>query len=418
MSSNRRMVASLTAPSHVLFALSLLGGFAGAGCGRDTLIGVEPVDPGPRTGSGGAIPIGSGGATSSGGVVGSGGSPGGGGAFGCTPVSGGATDSGDSTASCTAISTVPGQVNHCGHTAAAAYSPDGTMLATVTETASSQLHVWRLTDGHLLYEQTVTNNGSGAYGVTFSPDGKLIATAGNNPVTVTNGVMSQTETDTVVILDAATGTRVATLPTGESVYSTSVLFSADGTRLVTAGAANVIETWNVADWTRVQTIPYPQYTLYALHFSPDGQRLLASSAGTDTIFNVADGSTVAAISGLVFEMNEASYSPNGQLIFAIGGPGKLQILDANATPLQQMTFSTGATSPYIGHGMWIGNDHVVADDWSGTVEEWSKDPAQPQGPFTLTQTWCMPGQALGMAMAPDGRSFVVTGSFGFEVLTP
>jgi|GEM_PF-2103215 len=395
---------------------------AASGCGRDTLIGIGPPEPGSggiHGGTGGGHP----GPISSGGVVGT---PAGSGGVGGTPAGSGGIDGGTGGTpatpppACPILTMVPGQLNDCGRTSGVAYSPDGTLLAAVTEAASSQLHVWRLTDGQLMYERSVTNDPSGAYGVSFSPDGKLIATAGNNPISVVNGITSQTGTDTVVVWDAASGAHVATLPTHDSVYSTAAVFSPDGTRLVTAGAANAIEFWNVADWTLAMTIPYTTYSIYALHFSPDGQRLLASSAAVDTIFNVADGSMVAQISGLVFEMNEASYSPDGQRIFTIGGPGQLQILDASAMTLQLMTFSTGPSAPlpYIGHGIWIGNDSVVADDFFGTIEEWSKDASQQAGSFSLAHAWSMPDQALGMAAAPDGKSFVVGGGFGITFLTP
>lgn len=72
----------------------------------------------------------------------------------------------------------------------------------------------------------------------------------------------------------------------------------------------------------------------------------------------------------------------------------------------------------IGYAAWIDDSHFVADDWYGHVSEWAKDPAQPQGPFSLTNSWMLPGQALGIAVALDRQSFVVTGEFGFAVLAP
>lgn len=401
--------------AQVSLALSLVVGglLFGAGCDRETLIGID-VTP---VGSGGTFGRGSGGTygLGSGGTFG----PGSGGTLG--PGSGGSIGGGTGGApSCLTISTVPGQQNDCGHTMGVAYSPDGTLLATVTEDSPTYLHVYRLTDGKLMYEQAEASKTEGALGVTFSPDGKLIATAGYALRLVVNGVTSRPDTNAVVVWDAATGVRLASLPTDCGFYAAAVAFSPDGKLLATAGYDDTIELWNVADWTRALAIPDTISSVYAVHFSPDGTRLIASGGAGDAIYDASSGAQVGQITGIVSEMNEASYSPNGQLIFAIAGEGKIQILDDTTMTLQVMTFSTGPSSPlpYIGHGRWIGDDHVVADDWSGTVEEWSKDAGQAKGPFSLTQRWSMPGQALGMAVAPDGHSFVVAGSFGFMFLTP
>src|SRR5207244_9905908 len=86
--------------------------------------------------------------------------------------------------------------------------------------------------------------------------------------------------------------------------------------------------------------------------------------------------------------------------------------------LQVMTFRAGTDLDPIGYAAWIDDDHFVVDDWVGTVQEWAKNPAQPQGPFAPKQTWQMPGQALGIAVAPDHQSIVVGGNSGFMFFTP
>lgn len=403
MSSNHRVRRPCAAAAQLSLAVSLVVGglLYGAGCSRETLIGIDV----PPIGSGGTFGPGSGGTfgPGSGGTFG----PGSGGTFG--PGSGGTVGG----ASCSAVSLTPGALNGCGHLTAAAFSPGGALLAASgRDSESSNLHVWQVSDGKLLYEIPFANDIT--YNVKFSPDGKFLVLAGFAPVAGTGN-------SGAAVFDAATGALVMELPTRSGSYVSALAFSHDGTRLVTAGAQSFIDVWKVADWTALLAIAtVPPESIYEVDFSPDDSRfVVSSSSGTNRIRKTSDGSVLAEIPNLYDEMNRASYSPNGQLILSVGGPGQLQILDPSAMTLQVMAFNPPSTAVNpIGKAAWIDDSRFVADDWSGKIEEWSKDPAQPTGSFSLTRTWTMPGQAWGFAVAPDGLSFIVTGDFGFQVLTP
>ena len=403
---NRRVPGRGVAVAQVSLGLSLLalGALASVGCGRETLIGIDvpPLGTGGRHGSGSGGTFGSG----SGGTFG----PGSGGSIGSG--SGGTIGTGTF---CSTVSFTPGALNPCGLTSGAAFSPDGTLLATATRNASPpNVHVWQVCDGKLLYEVPQT---SWVYNVAFSPDGTLLAAGGLAPLLAGGAA----ESNGAAVFQAATGALVATLPTHSGSYVSAVAFSHDGTRLITAGAQSFIDMWNVADWSELLAIPTSSpESIYEVDFSPDDSRFVTSGTSTvNHILKTSDGTPVAQIPNVFSEMIRATYSPNGQLILSDAGAGQLQLLDANATVLQVMTFNapSGDLIP-IGKAAWIDDSRFVADDWRGKVEEWSKDPAQPYGPFSLTRTWMMPSQAWGIAVAPDRQSFVVTGDFGFEVLAP
>jgi len=309
----------------------------------------------------------------------------------------------------------PGALNACGMTSSAAFSPDGTLLATTTRESGAKVHVWQVCDGKLLYEVAQTE--PWIYKAAFSPDGKLLAAGGFAALLDGSGAPS----NAAGVFDAATGALITTLPTHSGNYAAAVTFSHDGTRLITAGAQSFIDVWNVADWSELLTIPTtPPQSVYDIAFSPDDSRFITSTtAGVNRILKTSDGTEVGDIQNVFSEMNRASYSPNGQLILSDAGAGQLQVLDAYTMLLQTITFNPPSTDLIpIGYATWIDDDRFVADDWHGKVEEWSKDPTQPKGPFSLTKTWMMPSQAWGIAVAPDHQSFVVTGDFGFQVLAP
>jgi len=293
-----------------------------------------------------------------------------------------------------------------------AYSPDGRLLASVTE-KTPYLHIWRLSDGVLLSEPAV-NDGSvtngGAYGVAFSPDGTIVATSGNAPQAPSSSTASS---KTVSLWDVATGALLKMLPTSCGSYASGLGFSHDGTRLVTAGAMGNIEVWSIPAGTRLLTIPF-NGSVYTAHFSPDDSQLITASYLIGTVWNAATGAKIFDIPGLENEMNEAAFSPDGQLIVATADNGKVKVLDAAGNLLQTLTFKA-ATAPYFSHAIWIDSARFVVDDWSGAVEEWAADgPA----PFVQSKAWNENMQTLGMAISPDRATLVVGGSTGFVFLSP
>jgi len=380
--------------------LAAVTGLALAGCESDVLIGIEgtinrhPGGIGDGSGGSGGVSGGTGGAA-----------PGNGGSGGSATAQG-----------CHTISTTPGQPNYCGRTTGLAYSPDGQLLASVTENLP-YLHIWRLSDGLLLSEPS-PDDGSvavgGAYGVAFSPDGTIIATSGNAPrIHNANGTTTTLSTNTVNLWDAATGALLKTLPTSCGTYASGIDFSHDGTRLVTAGMMGNIEVWSLPAGTRTLSIPF-NGSVYTAHFSPDDSRLITAAGLVGTVWNAATGAKIFDIPGLEDEMNEAAFSPDGQRIVATADNGKVKVLDAAGTLLQTLTFKP-ATTPYFSHAVWIDSARFVIDDWSGAVKEWTADGS---GTFVPSRAWAENMQTLGMAVSPDRTTLVVSGSNGFVFLSP
>jgi WD40 repeat protein len=332
-------------------------------------------------------------------------------------ATGGASGGGATTGACLRISTQVGQINGCGRTPHVAVSPDGQLLASVTETQFPQLHVWRLSDGALVTEPTNRQGDfgpPGGLGVAFSPDGKIIAAAGYSPGTVPGGGAGPTDfLPAASLWDAATGDLLRSLPTQCGFYASAVDFSHDGKRLVTAGAQGQIEIWRVADGTRLLAIP-ASGSIYTAHFSPDDTRLVTASYVVATVWNTETGAKIFDIPGLEDEMNETAFSPDGRWILTTAADGMVNVLDASGALVQTLTFN--ATNPaYFGSAAWIGNDAFVVDDWDGAVKKWKRDAS---GMFALATGWSEGMQTLGIAVLPDLTRFVVGGSDGFVFLAP
>lgn len=143
------------------------------------------------------------------------------------------------------------------------FSPDGKMLASAGADGTATL--WSV--GEKLEQVAVLNHGMPLWTVRFSPDGEILLTAGAN---------RDNRTDFVKLWDIAKGMERAALP---HVYGVqAVAFSLDSKILATGDENYTAWLWDTAEGKLHLATPLQHDdTVRALAFSPDGRTLLSGS---------------------------------------------------------------------------------------------------------------------------------------------
>lgn len=195
------------------------------------------------------------------------------------------------------------------------FSPDGKLLLAVTD--SVRLHDLR--SGNVLAEFHATGSGT-VSGAEFSADGKSFLTT-NSDGTVFVGDLSFWRAQS--ILDA--GANMA------GTFTHSAVFSPDRKLLATISSTNgrpdVAQIWEL-DTGRIVHLPTHSRELTGLAFSPDGGQLLTTDLAAAEVWDLGSNRVIYELrhgEGLM----GAAFSPNGKLIVTTG-KSKVKVWDASA----------------------------------------------------------------------------------------
>jgi WD40 repeat protein len=214
-----------------------------------------------------------------------------------------------------------------GHSAAVntvVFSPDGRLIASGGD--DRKLILWDRGQGREW--QTLPPAVNRVAALAFSPDGNFLAWS-------TGTAFAPGEAAPVIWLwDIAAGRLARPLvetPTGhQSVYSPRTLaFSPDGNILAAGGDDRVIRLWNLADGTLRSTFTgHPNATM-SLAFAPDGA-FLASGGGDGTVklWNVADGALTATVPASSRWIRSVVFAPDGKMLASAEEDRTIKLWDA------------------------------------------------------------------------------------------
>ncbi|EOD70570.1 hypothetical protein [Amycolatopsis vancoresmycina] len=296
------------------------------------------------------------------------------------------------------VSAVTIPLGHPQEVDAAAFGPDGRLLATAA--ADHRVRLWSLADpAHPALLATITGHTDAVHAVAFDPGGKVLATAGR---------------DRTVRLwdlrDAAHPAQLAVL-TGhrDSIYS--LAYAPDGRTLATASYDHTVRLWDVrvpAAPVELPTLTTHERNVKAVAFSPDS-RLLASGGDDRTVrlWDVGDPARPverAVLTGHTDLVVTVAFSRDGRTV-ASGGDDRTVRLWPTTGPARPAVLS-GHTDVVTSLAYSPDRHWLASAGYDHSVRLWDITRQTPALSATLTGHT---GAVEWVTFSPDGHLLATAG---------
>ncbi|NET84225.1 MAG: hypothetical protein F6J94_20600 [Moorea sp. SIO1F2] len=252
------------------------------------------------------------------------------------------------------------------------FSPDGKYLASAS--SDSTVKLWTA-QGKLV--DTLSGHQGEVNHVSFSPDGKYLASASS---------------DDTVKLWTAQGKLLDTL-TGHQSSVTHVTFSRDGKYLASASGDNTVRLWT-AQGTLLHTLTGHLREVYHVTFSPDGQ-YLASASGDKTVkLWTAQGKLLDTLTGHQAWVKHVTFSPDGQYLASASGDKTVKLWTAQGKLVETLSGHQGN----VNHVTFSPDGkYLASSSRDNTVKLWTA-----QGKLVETLTGHQ-GNVNHVTFSPDGK---------------
>jgi WD40 repeat protein len=279
------------------------------------------------------------------------------------------------------------------------FAPDGRYL--VTPTLSGTAEIWKIRTHRLV--RTLTGHSGQVVAVAYSPDDRLVATGGTD--------------STARVWDARSGKQLLVL-SGHNATVDAVEFTPDSRRLVTASEDGTVRIWDITpegsrDWLTLVADPGG---VASVVYSPDGTRLLTSGAcdGKTKLWNAQSGSRIWSITtqrqpgcpeqptGQRFSHGVGATSPDGNVAAQAGANGTVQLLDA--TSGRVLRTLAGGHQGVQTVAFDRSGKRVATGNWDGTAIVWNAAAGRP-----LQTLAGHNGIVESVAFSPDGAILATAG---------
>ncbi len=197
-----------------------------------------------------------------------------------------------------------------------AFSPDGSLLATASDDLTAK--IWDPLTGQELFTLKGHRPApaslppfDGVIQVDFSPDGKLLATAGGDGF--------------VKIWDTDLGQEIRSFEAHPDSLVIDVAFSPDGSKLLTGSFDDAAKLWNAKTGQLLLTLSGHNSGVFGVAFTPDGSRLVTGSEdGTARVWDAETGQPLLTLTGHTLGILDIAISPDGKHLVTSSQDGSIR----------------------------------------------------------------------------------------------
>jgi WD40 repeat protein/serine/threonine protein kinase len=220
---------------------------------------------------------------------------------------------------------------HLGYVYCLTFSPDGKHIASATTNDDKSFAIWEAETGKELH--VFRNNQSHIHRLRYTPDGRWLLAAH------TDG--------NITVWDARTFELVRSIDAHPApVYD--LAFPADGSRFASAGLDGMVRIWRTEDGTLIKTLAGHSGSALGVAFSPDG-KLIASSGYDKTvrIWDADSGEERITLRGHDDMVCSVAFSPDGKRLVSAAFDREARVWDASPIdePVGPGLFALGDHSP-------------------------------------------------------------------------
>jgi WD40 repeat protein/tetratricopeptide (TPR) repeat protein len=279
------------------------------------------------------------------------------------------------------------------------FSPDGKVLATAegfyfgAESPTGQVLLWETATGKALPPALEVPQ-RGAFSLAYTPDGKTLAIGSN--------------TGAVKLWDLPTR-QVRRTFLGNTARAASIAFSADGKTLATSGHDKVVRLWDALSLDGPVHVQEATGRVTRVALAPDGATLaVCNSFGTLSLRDRTTGGERVLATGQNAEECCVAFALDSMSVATGSGDGTVKLWDV-ATGKERATLRGpgGQVSGVVfsPDGKWL-----VSGNLNGEIVCW--DPRTGKQVFQMEQPIAGQGGVRCLAFSPDGNTLATGGWYG------
>ncbi len=286
-------------------------------------------------------------------------------------------------------------IAHLGSINSAQFSPDGRWVLTASDDKTARIWDARTGDpvGYPMRHAAKVNSAS------FSPDGKWVVTASAD--------------NTARIWMAQTGYAFDEAGRYPNAAQYPFALSTGGWRLVTGWSDHTARVWNLQTGKLVARTPPFANSVLSVAFSPDGTRVLSTSAGPEPptvlrhpaearLWDARTGRLIGAPMRHADEITSASFSPDGKFVLTSSRDDTARIWDAATGKPASPPMRCAAAVSFAAFSS--DGKRVLTGSAGGLLNVW--DPQSPQHAMMQTRL----GNSSGVTDNPTAGQFSPDGT--------